>query len=196
MIEDELIKIWQSSSNQERIKFDKSKLMIELQSSLERLHRWWKYLEIVEMISAIIIILSFSLIAYHAPFTPTKIASVLFVIFGVNILIKLFGIKKFKPSDLEESYVVYLNKTKEYLEAQKKLLKTSIYWVILPIYPVMLLFFAGPWQISSTRYLIVVIYLVAIGMGVYGYFLNKKRVKNEINPRITRVNELIKELRG
>ena len=38
MIEDELIKIWQSSSNQERVKFEKSKLMIELQLSLKRLN--------------------------------------------------------------------------------------------------------------------------------------------------------------
>jgi len=34
MIEDELIKLWQTSSNAEHIKFEKSKLMIELQSSL------------------------------------------------------------------------------------------------------------------------------------------------------------------
>jgi len=196
MMEDELIKIWQSSSNQERIKFDKSKLMIELQSSLDRLHRWWKYVELVEVISAIIIILSFALIAYHAPFTSTKIASVLIIIFGINILIKVLGIKKFKPSDLEENYLEYLNKTKEYLEAQKKLLETAVYWVVLPIYPILLLFFIGFWHIRAQRYFIVIIYLVAIGMGIYGYFLNKKRVKNEINPRIARVNELINELKG
>ena len=196
MIEDELIKIWQSSSSQERIKFDKSKLMIDLQSSLERLHRWWKYLELIEVISAIIIILSFAFIAYHAPFTTTKIASVLIIIFGINILIKVLGIKKFKPSDLEENYIEYLNKTKEYLEAQKKLLETAVYWVVLPIYPMLLLFFIGLWHIPAQRYSIVIIYLVAIGMGIYGYFLNKKRVKNEINPRIARVNELINELNG
>ncbi len=53
MIEDELIKIWQSSSKQELIKFEKSKLMIELQSSLNRLHRWWKYLELSETLLAV-----------------------------------------------------------------------------------------------------------------------------------------------
>lgn len=196
MIEDELIKIWQSSSNQERLKFEKSRSIIELDSSLERLHRWWKYLELVEVISAIIIILSFAFIAYHAPFTATKIASVLIIIFGINILIKVLGIKKFKPSDLEKNYLEYLNKTKEYLESQKKLLETAVYWVFLPIYPILLLFFIGFWHITAQRYFIVIIYLVAIGIGIYGYFLNKKRVKNEINPRIARVNKLIKELKG
>lgn len=196
MMEDELIKIWQSSNNQERIKFDKSKLMIELQSSLERLHRWWKYLELVEVISAIIIILAFTLITYHSPYTTTKIASVLIILFGINILIKVLGIKKFKPSDLEENYLEYLNKTKEYLEAQKKLLDTAVYWVVLPIYPILLLFFIAFWDIPEQRYLIALIYLAAIGMGIYGYFLNKRRVKNEINPRIARVNQLINELNG
>ena len=195
-MEDELIKIWQSSSNQERIKFEKSKLMIELQSSLSRLHRWWKYLEIVEVVSAIIGILSFSFIVYSTPYITTKIASVLIIIFFINILIQVLGIKKFKPNDLEENYLEYLKKTRKYFEAQKKLLETSVYWVILPIFPIMLLFFVGPWEIPSTRYLIVVIYLVTIGMGIYGYFLNKKRVKNEIKPRIDRVDELIKELKS
>ncbi|GAA3592939.1 hypothetical protein Q4Q39_05875 [Flavivirga amylovorans] len=195
MIEDELIKIWQSSSNQELIKFEKSKLMIELQSSLGRLYRWWKYIELVEVISVIIGILSFVFIAYWVPFTTSKIASVLIIIFNINILIQVLGIKKIKPNDLEENYLEYLKKTKKYLESQKKLLETAVYWVVLPIYPILLLFFIGLWKMSSTRYLIVVIYLVAIGMGIYGYFLNKKRVKNEIDPRIDRVDELIKTLK-
>ncbi|WP_025665546.1 hypothetical protein [Aquimarina megaterium] len=196
MIEDELIKIWQSSSNQERVKFEKSKLMIELQSSLGRLHRWWKYLELVEVISAIICILSFGFIVYWAPFTTTKIASVLLIIFSINILIQVLGIKKIKPSDLEENYLEYLKKTMKYLNAQKKLLETSVYWVVLPIYPILLLFFIGFWHIPTKRYVIVITFLVAIGLGIYGYFLNKKRVKNEINPRLDRVDELIKNLRS
>ncbi len=195
MIEDELIKIWQSSSNQERIKFEKSKLMIELKSSLGRLHRWWKYLELMEVISVIIGIISFILAFDFVPFTTSKIASVLIIIFLINILIRLLGIKKFKPSDLEENYLEYLKKTKEYLEVQKKLLKTAVYWAILPIYPIMLLFLIGFWEIPAKRYLIVITYLATVGMGIWGYFLNKRRVKNEINPRIDRVNELIRTLK-
>jgi len=195
MIEDELIKIWQSSNSQERIKFDKSKLMLELQSSLGRLHRWWNYLELIEMISAIIGILSFGCIVYVAPFVATKIASVLAIVFFINILIQLLGIKKIKPSDLEENYIEYLKKTRLYLEAQKRLLKTSVYWVILPVFPIMLLFLIGFWEIPEKRYLIVIIYLITIAMCIYGYLLNKKRVKKEINPRIDKVDELIKELR-
>ncbi len=196
MIEDELIKIWQSSSSQERIKFDKSKLMIELQSSLGRLHRWWKYLELVEVISATIGILSFVFIAYWVPFTSSKIASVLIIIWLVNLLIRLLGIKKFKPSDLEENYLKYLKKYREYLEIQKNLLESYNYWGAIPMYPIFFLFLVGPWEITSKRYLIIIIYLAMVVMQIYGYFLNKRRVKTEINPRIERVDELIKELNG
>ena len=48
MIEDELVKIWQSSPNQERVKFEKSRLMIDVQSSLDRLHRFVKYRDLMD----------------------------------------------------------------------------------------------------------------------------------------------------
>ena len=195
MIEDELIKIWQSSSNQERLKFEKSKLIIELQSSLGRLHRWWKYLELVEVISAIIGILSFVFVLYWVPFTTSKIASVLIIIWLVNLLIRVLGIKKFKPSDLEENYLEYLKKSREYLKAQGNLLETYNYWGTPPLYPILFLFVMGFWEIPSKRFIIIIVFLNMVGMHIYGYFLNKKRVKNEINPRIKRVDELIESLK-
>lgn len=194
MMNDELIRIWQSASNEDRIKFKKSKLMIELQSSLGRLHRWWKYLELVEMVSLSICIISFTFITFWAPFITVKIASVLFIFFSIHILYKLVRIKKLKPSDFEAHYLEYLKKTRDYLNAQRGLLATAIYWVVLPIYPILLLFFAELWQLPKKRHLIVITFLLAIGMGVYGYFLNKKRVKKEMDPRIAKVDEMIEEL--
>lgn len=196
MIEDELIKIWQSSSNQERIKFEKSKLIIELQSSLRRLHRWWKYIELVNVISALITIPPFILIVYWAPFTSMKIASVLTIIWAIYVGIRVLGIKKFKPSDLEENYLQYLEKTRTYLFAQKRMLETSLNWAILTIYPIYLLFFIGIWERPLVRYLAVISFLALVGVGIYEYYRSKRRVKNEINPRIDRVNELIEELKG
>lgn len=94
MIEDELINIWQSSSNQERLKFEKSKLMLELQSSLGRLHRWWKYIERVNVISALITILAFMFIVYWAPYISMKIASVLVIVWSIYVGIRMSGVKK------------------------------------------------------------------------------------------------------
>ncbi len=195
MMEDELIKIWQSSSNQERIKFEKSKLMIELQSSLGRLHRWWKYLELLEVALAIIGILSCVFIVFWLPFVLSKVAAVLMMTCAIYLIVKYQGMHRFKPNDLEENYLDYLKKTREYLEAQRQFLQTYVHWGILPVYPIMLLFTASIWvQIPATRYLIVFIYVASIGIGIYGYFLNKKRVKHEIAPRIERVDLLIRTL--
>ena len=193
MIEDELIKIWQSSSKQELIKFEKSKLMIELQSSLNRLHRWWNYLELSESILAVFGVLLSILLFFKLPFILIKIALALMIICAIYLIIKYQGVKKFKPSDLEENYLNYLKKNREYLQTQKKFLKTYVYWGILPVYPIMLLFTISIWG-KVPAYLIILINVATIGIGVYGYFLNKKRVKKEITPRISRVNELINQL--
>lgn len=193
MIEDELIKIWQSSSNQERIKFEKSKLMIELQSSLKRLDRWWNYIELSETVLAVFGVLLSTFLLFKIPFILTKIALALMVICAVYLIIKYRGVKKFQPSDLENNYLNYLKKNREYLQAQKKFLKTYFYWGILPVYPIMLLFTISVWE-KVPVHMIVLINVATIGIGIYGYFLNKKRVKREIDPRITGINELINQL--
>ncbi len=194
MIEDELIKIWQSSSNQERVKFEKSKLMIELQSSLGRLHRWWKYMELFEVALAIFGILVGVFVIFKVPFVLLKIAIALIVIIAIYLIIKYKDVRGFKPSDLEENYLDYLKKNRQYLEVQKKFLKTYVYWGILPVYPILILSNIAVWGKVPVHF-IVFNNIAAIGVGIYGYFLNKKRVKNEINPRIVRIDELIKKLK-
>lgn len=192
-MEDELIKIWQSSSNQERIKFEKSKLILELKSSLGRLHRWWKYLELVEVISATIGILLFVFIAFWVPFVLSKIASVFIIVCLLYLLYKLHGIQKFKPSDLEHDYSQYLIKTKTYLLVQKRLIETSLYWYILPCLLGVVLFVLGVKDVPIIH--MIIIFIIVSLFGIYSYFLNHRRVRNEINPRIEKVNTLIEELK-
>lgn len=195
MIEDELIKIWQSSSSQERIKFEKSKLMIELQSSLERLNRWWKFGVRVEVVAAFIATPIFAFLTYWIPNTNSKIASALIIIYVVFVITQLIGIKKHKPTDLEENYFEYLKKSKEYLKAQRKLLKTYIYWAALPLYPIIFLFVVDFWEIPSKRIIIIILFLNMLGLHIYGYFSTKKRVENEINPQVKRIDEVIESLK-
>ena len=195
MIEDELMTIWQSSSHQERLKFEKSKLMLELQTSLGRLHRWWRYIERVNVISALVTIPIFIAIVFWAPYTSVKIASVLVIVWSLYVGIRMSGVEKFKPSDLEENYLHYLEKTKVYLLAQKKMLETSLNWVMLTIYPIILLFFVDLWDKPLARYIAVGAFLALVCVGVYEYYRTKRRVKNEIIPRIHRIDELIESLK-
>ncbi|WP_142785247.1 hypothetical protein [Changchengzhania lutea] len=193
MIEDELIKIWQSASNQERLKFEKSKLMIELESSLGRLHKWWKYVEISEVVGAIIAIPLFLFIVFTVPYVLSKIAAALIVVWLIYLLIRILSVKKFKPSDLNENYVEYLNRTKEYITVQKRLLDTSLYWYILPSLTGVMLFVIGISDVP--KQLLILIFMGIVVFGAFIYFLNKRRVRKEIIPRIEKVENLIKAIR-
>ncbi len=195
MIEDELIKIWQSSSKQERVKFEKSKLMLELDSSLERFHIWWKNMERVNVISGWVTALGFIPGIIWVPYTSMKIASALIIVWVIYIGTRGKRVKKFKPSDLEETYLQYLEKTRTYLLAQKRFFETSLNWRVLTILPINLLFFASLWDKPLARYIAVISFLALLGTGVYSYYLSKRIVKNKINPRIARVDELIKKLK-
>tara|TARA_R110002074_G_scaffold166430_1_gene327023 strand:- start:30425 stop:31015 length:591 start_codon:yes stop_codon:yes gene_type:complete len=195
MIEDELIKIWQSSSNQERVKFEKSKLMIELDSSLERFDSWWKNMERVNVISGWVTVLGFIPPIIWIPYTSMKIASALIIVWVIYIVTRGKSVKKFKPSDLEENYLQYLEKARTYLLAQKRFFETSLNWRVLTISPIYLLFFVSIWDKPLARYVAVISFCALVGIGIYSYYKSKRIVKNKINPRITRVDELIKKLK-
>jgi uncharacterized membrane protein len=189
MMEDELIKIWQSSPKVEQVKFEKSRLMLDLQSSLNRLQRSWKFMELREIIVALIVIPFFIHRAYIADEILIKIGSIWIVLSGIYIITRLTSVKKYKPNISKETYLDYLFKSKEYLSIQKKLLSTVLYWYFLPCAIGILLVFVG--SIENMQKLSLNI-LGLIGLGAIIYFLNKRAVKKTIQPRLEKIDELIK----
>lgn len=187
-MKDELIKIWQSSPNQERIKFERSKLMLEIRSSLDQFHKSIKYRDLIETVPAIFLIPLFVHIAYTIPFTLSKIGAIWIVLGIVYILIRLQKAKKQKPGDLTETYRDYLIKSKEYLNVQKKLLDTVLYWYFMPTAFGIVLFFIG--AVKEIQELLLKLGgLIVLGMVVY--LLNKRAVKKQITPRMKKIDELI-----
>ncbi|TMM53171.1 hypothetical protein FEE95_19060 [Maribacter algarum] len=195
MIEDELIKIWQSSSNPERVKFEKSKLMLELDSSLERFQIWWKNMERVNVISGWVTVLGFIPGIIWVPYTSMKISSVLIMVWAIYIGRRGKSVKKFKPNELEENYLQYLEKTKTYLLAQKRFFETSLNWRVLTILPIYAFFFTGIWDKPLARYVGVISFFGLVGILIYSYYKSKRIVRNKISPRINKVEELIKKLK-
>jgi hypothetical protein len=191
MIEDELVKIWQSSPNQERIKFERSRLMLDVQSSLDRLHWKIKYRDLMEQIAVIATIPVFAYYAYNIPFTLTKIASVLIILFGVYVIIRLRNAKKHKPGALTETYLEYLYKTREYLKVQKNLVDSVLYWYLLPGGVLIFLFILGP-GIAGRLPQIIKMGVITTAIGAAGYLLNKRAVKKQFIPRLEKIEELIR----
>lgn len=193
--EDELINIWQSSSNQERIKFEKSKLILEMKSSLDRFHKSIKYRDLRELIGAIVVIPIFLYMAYAIPYTLSKIAAFLIVLIAIYVNIKLRSLNKHKPNTLTDSYIDYLYQCKNYLSLQKKLLDTAPYWSLLPVLTCAVLFILGVIINVGVQPLnLIIASVIIIGCGIFIYFYNKWYLKKHYIPRLKKMNELIKAM--
>ena len=191
MIEEELIKIWKSSPNQERVKFEKSRLMMDVQSSTDRLHRSIKYRDMMEQIAAIIVIPIFAYYVYLVPPMVSKIASALVVLWAIFVILRLRKAKKNKPGALTESYLDYLYKTRDYFEVQKQMIDSVLYWYILPAWTIVTMFVAGFIGVPGKLKWMIQTETLNTIIGVIAYFLNKRAVKKQFMPRLTKIDELI-----
>ncbi|WP_339706209.1 hypothetical protein [uncultured Kriegella sp.] len=192
MMEDELIKIWQSSPMEEQIKFDKSRLMLDMQSSLNRFDKLVKCGILIEQGAMIIAIPVFIFYIYFVPFVLSKIASILIVTWGIWYFFKLKEWKKKKPNNLKKSYLDYLYESRNYLVLLKKWGDNAIYWYILPTILSVILFLFGPLlEGKLNNKLIAILFIVTIATGVVTYFWGKWRVKTQFVPRLKKVEELI-----
>jgi hypothetical protein len=195
MKEEDLIKIWQSSPNRERVKFEKSHLMIEVQVSVDRFHGMIKYGNRRTMILALIMVAVFTFYIYIIPFTLSKIASGLAVLFAANVFMRFRKAKKNEPKDFTGTYSEYLHKTQNFLLGQKQLTDTALYWAIIPAISLCILFFLGFLEsLLFTTTAIIVLCVGCVVIGVIAFFLSKWWVKMTTIPNLKKIEELISTL--
>ncbi len=195
MIEEELIGIWQSSPDQEQVKFDKSRLMIDVQSSLDRFHKSMRGLYLRESLAAIIAIPMFLWQAFVIPILLTQIASLLIAACAVALLVFMHKLRKKKPEEHSVSYLEYLKQTKAYLEIQKKLREKIGIWYVSPFMVLCYLFMLGMMLENSSD----AIYLIGAAaycsmLGFIIYIFNKRSAKKYVAPKLEKVNDLIQTL--
>jgi len=193
MIEDELIKIWQSSPEQEQIKFEKSRLMLDMENSLDRFHRLVKYRVLIDQIVAITMIPVFLFGIYFVPPILTKIASFLIVIWTIWYMLQLRKAKRRKPESVTLNYLEYLDKNRDYMMYLKKMINKSMYSYTLLALPGYFLFIAGVYfdGMINLAFFIKFILLGVVGhIGAYIY--SRWEVKKIDAPRLKKINELIK----
>lgn len=192
MIEDELIKIWQSSSKQEQIKFEKSRLMLGMENSLDRFHRVVKYRILIDQIAAISMIPAFLFGIYFVPPILAKIASFLIVVWAIWYAFQLRKAKKRKPGSVTLNYLEYLKKNKDFIIYLKKMLVKTIYSYTLLALPAYFLSITGVYfdELINISLFVKFILLGVVGhIGAYIYSIWEVK---KISEQSKKINELIK----
>ena len=133
MLEQELKEIWKNSSQTEKIKFETSRLLIELDAKMNRVEKVIRRRDINEISASIFGILLFGYFTYEIPFPLTKIACILSIFWFGYLIFKLGNNKsKKRPIDLALPIREQLDNQKGNMLKEAKLLDTVLYWYVLP----------------------------------------------------------------
>ena len=197
MIEKELIQMWQSSPAQEQVKFEKSRLMLDVQANADKLHRAMKWLYLREGLGAIFAIPMFSYYAYVIPYPLTKVAFILIALWAAYILYVIKKSKEKSPNQFSANYLNYLQQTEVYLEDQMRLRQNIFYWYVLPFISFIYLGLLGTYlaEPESAGFLAIVAAVCLVG-SIGTYFLNKRSAKTFIGPKLEKVRNLIENLKA
>jgi len=194
MMEEELLRIWKSSPVVEQVKFEKSMLMVDVQSGMDRFHRSMKWLYLREALGAIIAIPAFAYFGFTTPYLLTKIGSLLLVIWSVYLLFVIKRTRKLSPEEVWVNYSEHLQQTKHYLELQMSLRLKIFSWYILPCLSFSYVFGLG-FVLEKGDYLLLAgmtVYMIVIGLILY--FLNRRSARKFVAPKLEKVRALISSL--
>lgn len=188
MFEDELKKIWQSSTPAEVIKLDKTKLLVELENELGKFNKAITNRDRREIAVAILLIPLFAGAILYFPALLSKLALGLGLVYCFAVIFILRNVKKWKVNDLSLSLKEFLIKQRDYFMKERSLLDNVLYWYILPPLISTILFFISR-DIPNPKLTILISAVIAL-MG-FIYYLNKRSVKNDFDPLIQRLDNAI-----
>lgn len=209
MLEQEIKEIWKNSSQEEKIKFDLSRLLIDLKNKMSRLERYIRVRDKLEITTAILFIPIFGYLAYEIPFIVAKIGCILIMISFGYIIFKLRDVKKHKLSiDPVLSFREQLANQKAYLIQEARLMNTILYWYLAPSlvsYSILVLGLGDPveygWSnifadkilpIPLTNKIIYLIFCAALFTGIS--WVNKRRVNKTYKPVIKGIERVQHQL--
>lgn len=201
MLENELITLWQSSPKHERLKFEKSKLMVEVQSSLNQFDKTTRLWDFGTIISAASMILVFAYQVYRLPNHITKFGAILIIGWCFFLIYKVTKIKKTRPHETS-SYINYLKQNKEYLKSQMGLSHKFMTLVVLPCFSGVILIMIGQldlvnksWnEIVGSKTFWIQLFIFAV-VGTFAFYMNRWVAKKEFLPRLKKVDELLQLLK-
>jgi hypothetical protein len=209
MLEQELKNIWRNSSKTERIKFETSRLMIDLKNKINRMEKSIRNRDRVEITTAILMIPVFGYFAYEIPFVITKVGCILTMIWFGYLIYKLKDVKKHKlPINLALSFCEQLANQKAYLIQEARLIDNVFYWYLLPPFVAHVIVILGlgypveyGWsniianEILPIPLMNKIVYLIFVAVLYAGIlWLNKRAVKKDIKPVIKEIERVQQQL--
>lgn len=208
MLEQELKDIWKSSSQIERIKFDLSRLMIDLNTKMSGLEKAIRQRDRREIGACFIGIPLFTYLAYEVPFPIAKIGALLTVTHFVYLIFKFRRMQKKKRSaDLSLSFREQLDHQKGDMQEQVTLLDSVLWWYILPPYITNIIMIFGMGNPAEYDWSPLLIDAVPVGLShkltlviglaiFYGLIvlMNKRVVKKTLKPTINEIDRVLLQL--
>lgn len=194
MLEEELKRIWSTSTQQERVKLDKALLLQDMDKQLKSLDRGIKFRNALEIGVAIFLLPMFLVTAIFIPFLFSKIGSVVLMGFCAFLIYKLRKVRANKPTDVALPLKEYLQAQRLYLQQEMHLLATVAYWYIAPFVIGVSLFFIGFAEIKTEGLWLKIIGVVVLGVVVW--FINQREVEKRLRPMLEKLNHTINSLQS
>lgn len=209
MLEQALKEIWKNSSQAEKIKFDLSRLLIDLKSKMDSIERTIRKRDIAEITTALLMIPLFGYFAYEIPFVVSKVGSILSMIWFGYLIFKLRDVKEHKLSiDPALSFREQLANQKAYILQQARLIDTVLYWYLLPplvAHAILVLGLGDPveygWaniivnEILPIPLIYKIVYLVFCAVLYAGIlWINKRAVRRTYQPIIKEIERVQQQL--
>lgn len=208
MLEQELKNIWKNSSQVEQIKFDLSRLVIDLDSKMQGLKKAIRRRDRREIGASVVGIPLFAYLAYELPFPIAKLAALLNIGHFIYLIIKFRGMqKKKRPVDFAASFTEQLDDQKSDMQRQVKLLDSVLWWYVLPPYLLNILLIVGigdpaaynwsPLLIDSVPVMSSAKVTMIIGLGIFYaliVWMNKRVVKKTLKPTIREIDKVLLQL--
>jgi len=143
-----------------------------------------------EVYASIFLIIIFGIYSYFTKNYLAKTGAIIIVLSAIAIIFVLRNRKENQTGDLTLPPVAYLQEYLHYLKKESKLLRTVVYWYILPPMTGYTMFILG----DNKDFLHLCIHLTILILTCIGvFYLNQEAVKTEFEPRIKKLEELLKE---
>ena len=209
MLDQELKNIWLNSAPEEQVKFNFSRLMIDLNNKMKNMDSAIKKRDFRETAAALLGVFAFSYLAWEVPFVISKLACALIILWSFYVIYKLRSVRQSTAHErYDHSFRDQLSRQKQQLKAQAQMLNSVLYWYVLPPFLLNVLFLVGlgdpgayewstflqdilPFELNEKLSFI----LVASLFYAFVVWLNRRAVRKELEPVIAEIQQLEQQLK-